>query len=232
MVLRTEVRKVVEYSMIDAEKWQRYETFRRFYDEMSCSVSMCDDIDVTELKNACAECGRSFYISMLYVVSSVVNSHEEFRLIAIDSPDVPAPMPAVWDSVNPVHNIFHEESKTYTSVVTQWNPDYFGFYLFAEDDVARGKRLNIAAVPAGDNVFEASCVPWRHFTSVDAGCEDYPLSPIIVWGRFTERDGRTLMPLSIQINHAAADGFHLAGFLNEAEEKAAALAELLRKKGK
>ena len=220
---------MAEYRMIDTGKWQRYDHFRRFYDEVSCAESLCDDIDVTELKEACSECGRSFYISMLYVVSSVVNAHEEFRLLAVDAPEYPAPMPAVWEYVSPVHNVFHEECETYTSVFTLWNEDYHKFYSYAEEDIAHGRMMKADSVPAPQNVFEASCVPWRHFTSVGVACDDYPLSPVIAWGKYVERDGRLYMPLSIQINHAAADGFHLARFLNEAEEKAQKLAVLIRR---
>lgn len=40
------------YRLIDTHSWSRYETFRHFYDEVPCAVSMCDDIDVTELYKA------------------------------------------------------------------------------------------------------------------------------------------------------------------------------------
>ena len=48
---------------------------------------------------------------------------------------------------------------------------------------------------------------------------------MIVWGGFRETDGRVLLPLSIAVSHAAADGFHLARFLNETEARCSRLAE-------
>lgn len=213
-----------EYRMIDVKKWSRYDAFRRFYDEVSCSVSMCDDIDITALKSACERSGRSFYISVLYCVAHVVNSHDEFRLTAVDLPEYPAPMPAVWDRLDPVHNVFHADDESYSSIFTLWNSDYEKFYAYADDDIARIKRSKLRSVPSGGNIFEASCVPWRHFTSVEAVCEDYPLTPVIVWGKYAERGDRVLMPLSIQISHAACDGFHLARFINEVEKNTANVA--------
>ena len=47
----------MEYRLIDTHSWSRYETFRHFYDEVPCAVSMCDDIDVTELYKACKKSG-------------------------------------------------------------------------------------------------------------------------------------------------------------------------------
>ena len=48
------------YRLIDTHSWSRYETFRHFYDEVPCAVSMCDDIDVTELYKACKKNGYRY----------------------------------------------------------------------------------------------------------------------------------------------------------------------------
>lgn len=213
-----------EYRLIDIKSWQRYEHFRHFLDEAPCSISLCDDVDVTELKQTCHNIGHSFYIAMLYAVSYVINSHEEFRLTAVDSPEFSQMMPAVWDALNPVHNVFHEESETYTSIFTLWDEDYEKFVNYAKEDIAKAKNLRVMSIPCGNNTFEASCVPWRHFTSVGVQCEAFGLSPVVAWGGFKKDGDRIKMPLSIQVHHAAADGFHLARFLNEVEATAARLA--------
>lgn len=205
--------------------WKRMEYFRHFYDDAPCSVSLADDIDVSELRQSCHDAKQSFYLAMLYTVSHVINAHEEFRMTAVDAPDQPYPMPAVWDAVNPVHNVFHADSDTYTALFSLWHPDYGTFIRYAEEDISRAKHLSAMSVPCGENTFEASCIPWRHFSSVGVQSEAIPLSPIVVWGGFLEQNGRTKMPLSIQIHHAAADGYHLARFLNEAEETARTLAK-------
>lgn len=215
------------YRLIDTASWSRYDTFRKFYDDVSCSISLCDDINVTHLKKACERAGQSFYIAMLYAVSRVVNAHEEFRLLAVDSPEYPAPMPAVWDRVDPVHNVFRESSGSYASIFTVWDDDFDIFSEHARDDIDRAKRMTANFVPAGPNVFEASCLPWRHFNSVSMECADYPLSPVIVWGGISERGGEMKMPLSVQISHASADGYHLARFINETEARAEELANLI-----
>lgn len=219
---------MAEWSLINTEKWQRYEHFRHFMEDSPCNVWLTDDIDVTSLYQACHRSGRSFYIAMLYAVSRVINSRDEFKLRAVDSPMYEHLMPAVWDRVDPVHNVFHEDSETYTSTFTVYDPDFEIFYSHCDEDIERARRLRIMSVPAAENTFEASCVPWRHFTSVGAAAESIPLSPIVAWGKYAEREGRLMMPLSIQISHASADGFHLARFLNETEQLAATLADKIR----
>ena len=215
------------YKLIDTEKWPRTEYFRHFMDEAPCSISMCDEIDVTRLKTACHTLKISFYIAFLYVVSEIVNSHDELKMLAVDTPDLPYPLPAVWDRVEVAHNVFHDDTETYTSTFTVWKEDFREFYENCTEDVARAKSVKYMSIPSPDNIFEASCVPWRHFTSVGVMSDNVSLYPIIAWGGFVGRDGKTYMPLSISIHHAAADGFHIARFINEAEEKAKNLAEEL-----
>ncbi len=208
----------MEYRMIDTAKWGRYESFRHFYDEVPCSVFMCDDIDVTELYDCCKKNSRSFYLTVLYAVATVINRHDEFKMKAVDSPEYPYPMPAMYDSVNISHNIFDEENESYIPVFTLYKADYDEFCRNCHDDIERAKRAKVKYVPCGENVFEASCVPWRHFTSVGVESEMYSLLPMVCWGKFRELGGGRMLPLSIQVNHASADGFHLARFLNETEE--------------
>ena len=181
---------------------------------------MTDEADVTELKRACEESGISFYIAFLYTVARVVNSREEFRLTAVDMRGEEYMMPAVWNRVDVSHNVFHEESETYTSIFTAWREDFAEFYANAAEDIERGRRLSVMSVPCAENVFEASCIPWRHFSSVGLDGAIPPLFPIIVWGKLKKTPGAVTLPLSISVHHASADGFHIARFFEDVERVA------------
>lgn len=208
------------YTKLDMKNYARAEHFLHFIKEAKCEISLADDIDVTALRDACHAADRSFYLTFLYVVSYMVNSRDEFRMTAVRYRG--EYRPAVWDTMNPVHNVFHEDTETYTSIFSLWNRNIDEFCKNAADDMKRARNLTVMNVPAmGNNTFEASCVPWRHFTSVGIShtiTDGASLAPVIVWGGFREAGGRTYLPLSITIHHAAADGFHLARFLNEAEK--------------
>lgn len=211
---------------IDMTTWPRAAHYRHFSD-YPCAVSLADDVDATALRRACRSADVSVTGAILWIVSCVINRHEEFRLTETDAPEYPEPIPAVWDVAHPVYNIFHEKTETYTSLFTLWSPDFREFSERMREDCARAASLSVMSIPTPPNVFETSAVPWRHFTAVGAGTGIPSLSPMIVWGGFREDRGRTLLPLSVTISHAAADGFHLARFLNECEEGFAALAERL-----
>ena len=129
------------------------------------------------------------------------------------------------------HNVFHPETETFTNVFTPFSPDYETFYAACSEDIEAAKLRPGMSVPAPPNVFEASCVPWRTFNAAGVISEEYPMYPLVVWGRHRECGERIMMPVSVQINHAAADGFHLARFLSETEKRADDLARLIKDPG-
>ena len=70
------------------------------------------------------------------------------------------------------------------------------------------------------NFFCASCVPWIHYTgysSVVPGGAPH-LFPIVTYGKFEKREGRTTAPFTLTISHAAADGWHSAQFFQTLQE--------------
>ncbi len=222
---------MADYRMIETDTWPRYQRFVHFTEDAPCAVWLTDDIDVTELVDGVRTSGKPFYPSMLYCVSKVINAHEEFRLTSVDSPLFPKPMPAVWDVVHPSHNVFRQDSETFVNIFTLYTDDPVNFIDNCTLDIEKAVSSAPGDIPCPSNIFEASCVPWRGFTSVGSVQEAYPFSPIVVWGRYgNSPDGRIVMPLSIQINHACADGYHLARFISEAEAAAADLGRLLRTK--
>ena len=58
--------------------------------------------------------------------------------------------------------------------------------------------------------FSISALPWEHYSAFSLGLSgsDRYLAPILTWGKCGDT-----MPLTLQINHAAADGWHTAQFM-------------------
>ena len=62
-----------------------------------------------------------------------------------------------------------------------------------------------------------SSLPWFSFNSIT-----HPINnnknelsvPRLTWGKYFESAGKTLIPLSIEVNHALVDGIHIAKFLD------------------
>lgn len=68
-----------------------------------------------------------------------------------------------------------------------------------------------------ENSYIISCIPWFTFNSLSMHLQDVEnyYVPMIEAGGFVESNGVITMPLSITINHAAADGYQIKIFLDE-----------------
>ncbi|WP_456008709.1 CatA-like O-acetyltransferase [Clostridium butyricum] len=47
---------------------------------------------------------------------------------------------------------------------------------------------------------------------------DVFLFPMVTWGKFFEENNKIIMPLTIQVHHAVADGYHCSLFFSDVEE--------------
>ena len=63
-----------------------------------------------------------------------------------------------------------------------------------------------------ENTFDVSMIPWFRFSAFNLNIHGggKHLLPIFTMGKTHAAEGRTLLPLSIQVHHAVCDGFHLS----------------------
>ena len=110
--------------------------------------------------------------------------------------------------------MFHEDTETCTPVYTTYTEDYALFCRQALEDVEKAKQtreygLDMVNHP---NWFDASYVSWLSYDSLNVELPDgyIYLLPIINWGKYREENGRLMMPLTVRLNHAVADGYLVA----------------------
>lgn len=67
------------------------------------------------------------------------------------------------------------------------------------------------------NIFSVSSIPWTTFTgfNLNVYTDGSYLRPIFTFGKCFEQDGKTLLPLSVQVHHAVCDGFHVSRFIDD-----------------
>ena len=71
------------------------------------------------------------------------------------------------------------------------------------------------------NWFDASYISWLSYDSLNIELPDGYLffAPIINWGKYREENGRLVMPVSVRMNHAIADGFLIANVYRLLEQE-------------
>jgi chloramphenicol O-acetyltransferase type A len=74
--------------------------------------------------------------------------------------------------------------------------------------------------PGGD-IYQFSSLPWIKFTHIShtlAGKSDKS-NPMFDWGKYFEKDGKVLIPFSIQVHHSFIDGLHVGKFVEYLQGK-------------
>ena len=71
------------------------------------------------------------------------------------------------------------------------------------------------------NWFDASYISWLSYDSLNIELPDGFLYflPIINWGKYRVENGRLLMPVSVRMNHAIADGYLIANVFRLLEKE-------------
>ncbi len=205
---------MTEARAIDLDKWPRREHFEHYLTRVECTYAITVELDVTEMVAALRVVPWKSYIAQIWAIASVVNRHVEFRMTLTDEK-----VPATWDIVHPAFTVFNPERETFANV---WSPFHADFSTFHEHtaDVLERYRTATSLQPQPDmpaNMFDISSVPWASFTGFSLQIRDgwKHLLPIFTLGRYRETGGRTVMPVAIQVHHAAADGFHTARLVQE-----------------
>lgn len=213
----------MNYRIVDQEQYYRKGVFRHFSEDCKCSVSMTARVDVTELVKFSRETGTKFYINFLYVLSGALNSRDDYRMGWLwETREL-----ICYDRINPTQYVFHEDTETCTPVYTTYVEDYAQFYKSALSDVERAKATREYMLDAAHhpNWFDASFIPWLSYDALNIELPDGYLyfMPIVNWGRYREENGRLMMPVSVRLNHAVADGYLVARVFRLLEEEIKAL---------
>ena len=200
----------MNYKVLDMDKYYRRSVFRHFSEDCKCSISMTNRMDVTELEAYSKHTGTKFYINFLYLLAKALNSREDYRMgYLYETGQV-----IVYDKINPTQYVFYEDTETCTPVYTEYFPDYQEFYKKCVMDIARAKEVREYGLDMvhHPNWFDASYISWLSYDALHVELPDGYLyfQPIVNWGRYREENRRLMMPVSVRLNHAAADGYLLA----------------------
>jgi len=200
----------MNYKIINTEDYYRKDIFKHFTNDIACATSITNDLDVTALVEYSKKTNTKLYVNFLYCLSKALNSKEDYRYYY----DYTNKELRLYDVINPIQYIFHEETSTFTVVYSKFDSDYEVFYQNALKDIEDGKkRKEYGLAPLNHpNWFDASFIPWISFSSLNIELPNgyIFLAPIVNWGKYYNDNGIYKMPVSIRMHHAIADGYHIS----------------------
>ena len=193
---------------IDLDAYPRRNHFNHFCAMAYPYAGVTVDVDVTDLLARCREKGYSFYLMVLHAVALAADEVPEFRR-RIDYGGI-----VEYDEC-PTSHIELKPDGTYAYCTLRHHMPMADYLAQAES--ARTAAREGGSIEEEDDVqsmYFISTLPWLHYTQLiqPVACGEES-NPRITWGKYQANDkGRMMMPLSVLVHHALADGIHIAKF--------------------
>lgn len=200
---------------IDMASYPRRDHFAHFCTMAYPYVGVTADTDVTDLLALCREKGYSFYLMVLHAVALAADEVPEFRR-RIDKAGI------VEYEECPTSHTELKSDGTYAYCTLRHHMPLADYLAKAE--AARAAARESGSIEEEDDVqsmYFISTLPWLHYTQLiqPVACGEES-NPRITWGKYQpDAAGRMMMPLSVLVHHALADGLHIAKFYEEFEKQ-------------
>ena len=212
------------WKKVDMEQDPRNGQFAYFRAMENPWAGVTVPVDITVFHKALN--GRPFFLSFLYAVVRAANDVPELRRRLKDGQVIQ------YDRCQPSYTAMRSNGVYVYCLVDSGTLPY-------EDFVQEGKRKQQAALEkdelkeTGDplNHFFVSCLPWLPYTQIQhPSVSRDDSNPRFSWGKFTEENGRVTLPVSLFINHALADGWHVTRFYRNLDRELAEMTAYFQEK--
>lgn len=200
---------------VDMENWKRKEHFEFFHSLDYPQYNVCLNIDITHFLNFVRENKLSFYYSMAFAVTAAANACENFRYRIREGRVV------LHEKTHPSFTDITPGDDLFKIVTMDLEGDILQFTGRAlEASALKKEYFPDAADSKRDDLIYISCAPWFSFTSIShpIRLDKDESAPRFTWGKYFKENGRVLLPLSIQVSHALADGLHVGEFVKKLQE--------------
>lgn len=202
------------FHKIDFETWERKEHFKYYINLIKTNYNLTAELNISQLMKKIKEKKLRFFPTMLYCIIKAVNQNKEFRMDYDKEGNL-----GYWDYVVPSYTIFHNDDKTFSDIWSEYDENFEKFYKNVVEDIKKYKDIKgvKTKLGRGDNFCPISCIPWLSFTGCanDTYSEAKMLFPVIAFGKYFKCDEMTMIPISVFVNHAVADGYHTCKLIND-----------------
>jgi len=203
--------------ILDIKSWNRREHFEFFSKMASPFFGITTEVDCTKAYEKAKEKEQSFFAYYLHKSMIAVNSVEELRLRIVDNQVV------MFDTIHAGATIGRPDGTFgFAFVLFSNNFKNFNAELQSEiDEVLNTSGLRLNNDDIKKNLIRHSILPWHSFTGIlhPTNLDKTESVPKITFGKFTMRDGKKYLPISIEAHHGLVDGLHIAHYLSEFQKQ-------------
>lgn len=192
-----------QFVRIDEKSWKRAMHCQVFRNSVEPAFCVTFELDITNFLNKIREKKYSFTFALVYSVSVCANQIEEFRYRFLDGDVV------LYDRIDTAFTYLNQDTELF-KVVNVPLTESLEEYIILATKTAEEQQAYFTG-PLGNDVYQFSPMPWVSYTHIsltNAGKKDNA-TPLFDWGKYFQRDGRTLLPFSVQAHHSFIDGLHV-----------------------
>lgn len=210
-----------DYKIIDTEHWKRAthcQVFRTMAQPRYC-VSF--ELDITRFLEFVRKEEYSFTMAFIYAVTKCANDIEEFRYRFLDGKVI------LYDQIDTSFTYLNPETEL-LKVITVPMQDSMKDYVQLASETAKNQKEYFTG-PMGNDIYQFSSIPWisfQYISHTDSGNKE-AATPMFDFGKYYEKDGKVMLPFSVQVHHSFVDGVHigklaeqLQNYLNEEPKRA------------
>lgn len=202
---------------VDLDQWNRRSHYEFFRDYEQPAFNVTAEVDVSALEAMRArDSSVKFHATTLGLALGALNELEPFKLRLRDDGVIQ-------------HSLIHGGS----TVLRTDGTFGFGYYEFCESlrDFVSGTAAEMERVGSAndldpnhdrDDLIYFTSLPWIAFSSFQharAGGGREDSIPRVVFGKRRVRDGRQVMPVSVEVHHALVDGLHVGQFYEAFQQR-------------
>ena len=200
---------------IDLNNWVRKDHFEFFKDYDDPFYNVCADVEVTGLLKYCKENNLKFFITSLYLSLQTINEIDEFKYRIKDDEVY------LCENVNAGSTVFNE-NQTFGFAYYKYYKSFLEFYSNSEK-VLNDREANTKLImnPFEESVVFYSVLPWISFSSMSHPKKHLKNDsiPRLVFGKYSKKENKLMMPVSVEAHHSFVDGFHIGKFFELFNEK-------------
>lgn len=172
------------------------------------------DLDVTNFLTFTKKEKLSFYYSMIYAVTRIVNETENFKYRIRNGKVI------LHDSIHPSFTEMDSDtSDDLFKMITVDYTDSISEFVQAAEKECKNQKLYLdpKKLIGRDDLIYITCIPWISFThlshTISLNKDD--AVPRISWGKYYKNGDKVLLPFSVQVHHALADGVHVGKYIEK-----------------
>lgn len=199
---------------LDIENWNRKEHFNFFKQFTDAYFATTVEIDVTKIYSYSKDNSISFFALYLHACMKAINEVENLKFRIRENKVI-------------VHDVIHASAiilradNTFGFSFIDFHKDFKKFnanFKAEKERILNGN--NLFPVQNTDDCIYCSAMPWLNFS----GHKEPLLGvvkesvPKLAFGKFMEIEKRLMMPVSIAVNHALVDGYHVGLFVEKFQD--------------